>query len=55
VNSPCEKHEIIEEIRDDVKELVRVKNILLGVYTASRVIFISIVGFIGWLIGTITK
>lgn len=55
MSAPCEKHEIIEEIRDDVKELVRVKNILLGVYTASRVIFIGMVGFIGWLIGTIFK
>lgn len=55
MNTPCEKSDIIEEIRLDVKELVKVKNIILGVYTASRVILLAIVGFIGWMIGVFFK
>lgn len=45
----------LHDMRSDVKELVRVKNIALGVITASRVILLGLIGFIGWLIGIIFK
>lgn len=62
MTTPCEQKTIIEDIRDtqkemklDIKELVRVKNIALGIITASRIIMVSLVGFICWLVGIMMK